>query len=109
MFVLWTNLVLIKFVFMFCFCMCFFVFVIVLQMSPIKQLVSKKSTKRSCTNSENFQSVESNMAYNDYYKRASIIMEKVVAMETLENTFIPKVFKERTWAKLLNPVGNVYA
>ena len=89
--------------------MCFFVFVIVLQMSPIKQLVSKKSTKRSCTNSENFQSVESNMAYNDYYKRASIIMEKVVAMETLENTFIPKVFKERTWAKLLNPVGNVYA
>ena len=84
-------------------------FVIVLQMSPIKQLVSKKSKKHSHTNSENFQTVESNMAYNDYYKRASIIMEKVVAMETLENTFIPKVFKERTWAKLLNPVGNVYA
>ena len=36
------------------------------------------------------------MAYNNYYKRALIIMEKVVAMETLENTFILEVFKERT-------------
>ena len=36
------------------------------------------------------------MAYNNYYKRALIIVERVVAMETLENTFIPKVFKERT-------------
>ena len=70
--------------------MCFFVFVIVLQMSPIKQLVSKKSKKHSHTNSENFQTVESNMAYNDYYKRAPIIME------TLENIFILEVFKERT-------------
>ena len=36
------------------------------------------------------------MAYNNYYKRALIIMVRVVAMETLENTFIPEVFKERT-------------
>ena len=49
------------------------------------------------------------MAYNDFYKRAPIIMEMVVAMETLENTFILEVFKERTWTKLLNPSGNVYA
>ena len=49
------------------------------------------------------------MAYNNYYKRALIIMERVVAMETLENTFILEVFKERSWTKLLNLVGNVYA
>ena len=49
------------------------------------------------------------MAYNDYHKKASIIMERVIAMETFKNTFIPKVFEERTWTKLLNPVGNVYA
>ena len=49
------------------------------------------------------------MAYNDCYKRATIIMERVVRLETLENTFIPKVFKERTWMRLLNPSGNVYA
>ena len=36
-------------------------------------------------------------------------MERVVRMETLENTSTPEVFKERTWMKLLNPSGNVYA
>ncbi len=49
------------------------------------------------------------MAYNDYHKKASIIMERVIAMETFENTFIPEVFEERTWTKLLNPVGNLHA
>ena len=49
------------------------------------------------------------MAYNDFYKKATIIMERVVRMETLENTSTPKVFKERTWTKLLNPSGNVFA
>ena len=49
------------------------------------------------------------MKYNDCYKRAIIIMERVVQLETLEDTFIPEVFKERTWTKLLNPVGVVYS
>ena len=48
------------------------------------------------------------MAYNDCYKRAMIIMERVIRMETLENTSILEVFKERTWTKLLNSNGNVY-
>ena len=29
-------------------------------------------------------------------------------LESLEGTFILEVFKERTWTKLLNPIGNVY-
>ena len=49
------------------------------------------------------------MKYNDCYKRATIIMERVVQLETLEDTFILEVFKERTWTKLLNPVGVVYS
>ena len=49
------------------------------------------------------------MKYNDCYKRATIVMERVVQLEDLENTVIPDVFKERTWTKLLNPVGNVYS
>ena len=57
----------------------------------------------------NFQSIKVDMAFNNYYKRAPIILERVVELEALENTFISKVFKERTWTKLLNPVGNVYA
>jgi len=35
-------------------------------------------------------------------------MERGVDLESLENTFIPEVFKERTWTKLLNPSGGVY-
>ena len=34
-------------------------------------------------------------------------MERVVQLESLEGTFIPKVFNERTWTKLLNLVGVV--
>ena len=49
------------------------------------------------------------MKYNDCYKRATIIMERVVQLKTLKDTFIPEVFKERTWTKLLNPVGVVYS
>ena len=48
------------------------------------------------------------MTYNDHYKRAPIILERTVELESLEGTFIPDVFKERTWTKLLNPMGNVY-
>ena len=36
-------------------------------------------------------------------------MERVVKLETLEDTFIPEVLKERTWTKLLNLVGVVYS
>ena len=36
-------------------------------------------------------------------------MERVVKLDTLEDTCIPEVFKERTWTKLLNPGGVVYS
>ena len=77
-------------------------------MSPTKHSVTKKSTKHACTNSTNFKSIEAGLKYNDCYNKATIIMERVVKLETLEDTFIPKVFKERMWTKLLNPVGVVY-
>ena len=35
-------------------------------------------------------------------------MERVVKLDTLEDTYIPEVFKERTWMKLLNPSGVVH-
>ena len=35
-------------------------------------------------------------------------MERVVKLDTLEDTFILDVFKERTWTKLLTPNGSVY-
>ena len=78
-------------------------------MSPTKHLATKKSSKCACTDSDNFKSVEADMAYNDCYKRATIIMEMVVKLDTLEDTCILEVFKERTWIKLLNPSGVVYS
>ena len=77
-------------------------------MSPTKHFASKKSSKRLRTDSNNFKSIKANMAHNDCYKLATIIMERVVRLETLKNTSTPEVFKERTWTKLLNPSGNVY-
>ena len=77
-------------------------------MSPTKHSATKKSSKHPCTDSENFRTIEADIAYNDFYKKATIIMERVVKMETLENTSIPEIFKERNRKKLLNPSGNVY-
>ena len=77
-------------------------------MSPTKHSASKKSSNRPLTDSDNFKSIEADMAYNDYYKWATIIMERVVRLDTFEDTSIPDMFKERTWTKLLNPSGNVY-
>ena len=63
-------------------------------MSPTKHSASKKPTsKRARIDSDNFKSVEADLKYNDCYKRATIIMERVVKLETLEDTFIPEVFK----------------
>ena len=56
-----------------------------------------------------WKSIEADLKYNDYYNKATIIMERVVKLETLEDIFIPEVFKERMWTKLLNPVGVVYS
>ena len=88
----------------------FFVLCVNVQISPTKHSASKKPTlKRACIDSDNFKSMEANLKYNDYYKRATIIMERVVKLDTLEDTCIPTVFRERTWKKLLNLVGVVYS
>ena len=79
-------------------------------MAPTKHTATKKpSSKHARTNSDNFRSTEVDMKYNDCYKNKTIIMERVVQLESLKGTFIPEVFKERTWTKLLNPVGVVYS
>ena len=78
-------------------------------MAPTKHATTKKSSSKcACTDSNNFRSAEADMKYNDCYKDKTIIMEMVVQLESLKGTFIPEVFKERTWTKLLNPVGVVY-
>ena len=78
-------------------------------MVPTNHAATKKPlSKHARTDSDNFRSTKADMKYNDCYKDKTIIMERVVQLESLEGTFIPKVFIERTWTKLLNPVGVVY-
>ena len=48
------------------------------------------------------------MAFVDHYKQAPIIQEMLVDLDSLEGTFISDVFKERTWTKFLNSMGDVF-
>ena len=79
-------------------------------MSPTKHSASKRPTSKcACTDSDNFKFVEVDLKYNDRYKRATIIMERIVKLDTLEDTCILVVFREKTWTKLLNLVRVVYS
>ena len=79
-------------------------------MAPTKHAATKKPTSKCArTTSDHFKSVEADKKYNDCYKDKTIIMERVVQLESLDGTFIPEVFKERTWTKLLNLDGVVYS
>ena len=87
----------------------FFVLCVNVQISPTKHSASKKpSSKHARIDFDNFKFMKADLKYNDCYKRATIIMERVVKLETLEDTCITTVFKERTWTKLLNPIRVVY-
>ena len=80
------------------------------QIAPTKHAATKKpSSKRAHTDSDHLKSADADMKFNDCYKGATIIMKRVVNLESLEDTFILEVFKERTWTKLLNPVEVVYS
>lgn len=76
-------------------------------MSPHKT-VAKKTSKRPRHSSDSFKYEDANTVYTKYYKNEVIIVERGVDLESLENTFILEVFRERTWTKLLNPPGDVY-
>ena len=79
-------------------------------MAPTKHATTKKPTSKCARiDSDHIKFAEADMKYNDCYKDKTIIMERVVQLESLESTFIPEVFKARTWTKLLNPVGVVYS
>ena len=77
-------------------------------MALTKHAATKKQTSAR-TDSDNFRSAEADMKYSDCYKDRTIIVERVVQLESLEGTFIPEIFKERTWTELLNPSGVVYS
>ena len=82
--------------------------VVVLQMSPLKKKAAKKPSKRPHTSLDSFRNDDANMAFINHYKRALIVRKRFVDLKALEGTFILDVFKERTWTKLFNLMGNVF-
>ena len=77
-------------------------------MSPIKKNTKKKSSKRPRTSSDSFCNDDANMTFLNHYKWALIVLERLVDLDSLKGTFILDVFKERTWTKLLNLMGDVF-
>ena len=77
-------------------------------MSPLKKKAAKKSSKCPCISLDSFRNDDARMAFIDHYKWALIVLERSVNIESLKDTFILEVFKERTLIKLLNPMGDVF-
>ena len=78
---------------------------LLLSMRPPRNILPNVHTLKK----HHFKSAKADMKYNDCYNKATIIMERVVQLESLKDTFISMVFKERTWTKRLNPIGIVYS
>ena len=103
----WTNLI----KFMFCFCV--FALVLVCCVFPCACLPPNtllprnppSALARTLTTSSPLRLTwPITIATNEQ----QIITKSVVKVDTLEDTCIPNVFKERMWTKLMNPSGNVY-
>ena len=60
-----------------------------LQMSPYKNAAKKKSSKCQHTSLDAFRGDDVDMAYNDYYKRVSIILERTVELRVPRTHFHP--------------------
>ena len=56
----------------------------------------KKIAKRPHYSLNSFRNDDVNMAYIDHYRNTLIVLERRVDIESLKDTFIPEVFKERT-------------
>ena len=61
-------------------------------MSPLKKLATKKSSKRQRTSLDAFWDDYVDMAFNDHYKKALIILERTMDLDFLDGTFILDVF-----------------
>ena len=77
-------------------------------MSPRKKTVAKKYSKCLRFDDKLFRSRDAFEAHTNFFSLAVIIMEREVNLDSLSQTFILEVFKDRTWTKLLNRSTNVW-
>ena len=113
MLILWTNLVLIKFVFLFVFCTCFFVLCLFVQMyrcssrnkEPVIDLTSSPVSKRTrhsskVSNNKRFKTPLDSQTFSSIFKDALTVVERIVRFDTLGSTFISRIFVDKDWANL---------
>ena len=69
-------------------------------------LVSKR-TRQSSVNFDNkrFKTLLDTQSFNNNFKNAPIMVERIVRFDTLGSTFIPKIFTNRDWARLFGGFG----
>ena len=77
-------------------------------MSPRKKTIAKKPLKGQRYEEHQFRNRDAFEAFSVFYKDAVIIVEREVDLPSLENTCIPDVFKECTWAPLLTGSVDVH-
>ena len=77
----------------------------VLQMSPLKKSATKKSSKRQRTSVNSFRSDDVDMAFNDHYKRAPIILERTVDLRVLKRHFHFGSVQGKDVFKVVEPDG----
>ena len=77
-------------------------------MSPHKKTTAKKPLKRQGYEEDRFRDRDAFEEFSEYYKDAIIIVEREADLRSLESTFIPDVFRDRTWAPLLTSSMDVH-
>ena len=77
-------------------------------MSPRKKTTAKKPLKLQRYKEHHFRDRDAFETFSEFYKDAVIIMERDVDFGSLEGTFIPNVFRDRTWAPLLTCLVDVH-
>ena len=64
-------------------------------------LVSKRTRHLSqASNSERLRTPLNSQTYSSIFEDASTVVERVVNFDTLETTFIPRIFEAKDWADL---------
>ena len=74
-------------------------------MSPLKKSATKKSSKRPRTSANSFWSDDVDMAFNDHYKRAPIILERTVDLRVLKSHFHFGSVQGKDVFKVVEPDG----
>ena len=72
---------------------------------PVIDLTSSPISKRTrhsseISNSERFKTPLDSQTFSNIFKDATIVVEHIVRFDTLESTFIPRIFANKDWANL---------